>query len=530
MTSQIPIGETLDGPKPVSRAEFLYPKPWIFHPRGIACRIFFTCWLVYVIHVATNAVREIFPAISVADHFSFQLDEYGNLLPDLFYKPGYGWHIDGNPGAGLVAAVPYTLVSPFVNIVVAAVNRSRAASGLKDPPQYNSPWPMARAFYTEAWHRGLDVKIGLAAVLTQLLCMAPISALGVVAMFWILRRIFGSDRTALWLALLYAFGTPVFYRAGILNQNMMIGHFGFIAFLLLWNPGADARLPHHLRVAAAGFAGALSLVCDYSGALMLGGLFCYAVFKAWQAGAPTPLRATTLWYAIGAAGPVLLLWYYQWRCFGNFILPVEHWMPLLPGKAMHAGYQGFTLPKPRLIGLLLFDYRFGLFVVCPLMLLALASPWINRGQRRAVPSGEFAAMLAISAAFVLFFGGWASVTIQYTYGLRYIAPILPFFFIPTAIVLVRLPRFLVWLAAIAAVAEAWCMAMYRDVERGFGVLDTVLHVFIGGFQLPALTVLSRMGRAYGEYAAGGVSPLPVFALTAAILLAIWSRRSERRRP
>ena len=67
------------------------------------------------------------------------------------------------------------------------------------------------------------------------------------------------------------------------------------------------------------------------------------------------------------------------------------------------------------------------------------------------------------------------------------------------------------------------MAMYRDVERGWGVLDPVLHVFIGGFQLPALTVLSRMNGQYGDYASAGVSPLPVFAFVGAVLFVIWSR-------
>ena len=39
--------------------------------------------------------------------------------------------------------------------------------------------------------------------------------------------------------------------------------------------------------------------------------------------------------------------------------------------------------------------------------------------------------------------------------------------------------------AVAAVAQAWCMAMYRDVERGLGVLDLVFRMFTGGFQLPS---------------------------------------------
>ena len=67
------------------------------------------------------------------------------------------------------------------------------------------------------------------------------------------------------------------------------------------------------------------------------------------------------------------------------------------------------------------------------------------------------------------------------------------------------------------------MAMYRDVERGLGVLDPILHVFIGGFQLPSLTVISRMSGQYGDYASLGVSPLPVFAVAATFICIIWAR-------
>jgi hypothetical protein len=74
------------------------------------------------------------------------------------------------------------------------------------------------------------------------------------------------------------------------------------------------------------------------------------------------------------------------------------------------------------------------------------------------------------------------------------------------------------------------MSMYRDVERGFGVLDTIVHVFIGGFQLPALAVLSRMSGPYGDYASAGVSPLPIFTVVAAILFVIWSHRAAELPP
>lgn len=515
------------------------PEPWIFPARGVAVRIFLTCWLVYAIHLATNTVREIIPAITIADHFSFRVDEYANLNhSDLFQKPGFGWYIDGNPGASMIASVPYFLSRPIVDPIVAAVNRSRASSGQKEPPAYNSPWPLAREFYREAWKTGLDVKLGLAAIVTQVLCMAPLSALGVVAMFYLLRYVFQSDRIGFWLSLLYAFGTPVFYRAGLLNHNMLMGHFVLMGFLVMWNPGGLFQWPDARRWFLGGVAGGLSLLLDYSGAIMLAGLFFYAVLKARQSSSAGAMKSSGFWYVLGSASPILLLWFYQWRCFGNFILPVEHWMPLPDLKEVHVGYQGFTFLQPVLLRLLLFDYRFGLFATSPILLLALAAPWLNKWLNRGlnrrpdrpagqmVPGLEFSAMFLLPAAMIVFFSGWTAVWLQFTFGLRYLAPVLPFLFVPTAIALMRLPRRLIFLVALVSVAEAWSMSMYRDVERGFGILDTVLHVFIGGFQLPALTVLSRMSGAYGDYAAGGVSPLPIFGLTAAVLCVIWWRGSH----
>jgi len=500
------------------------PKPWIFSTRSIAVRLFLTCWVVYATHVATNTVREIYLALAIGDHFSFRVDEYAHMHDDLFDKKGFGWHIGANPGASMLAAVPYFLSRPVVDAVVNHVNRTRAASGLKEPPSYNSPWPMAQAFYREAWRRGLDIKFGLAAVIMQWFCMAPLSALGVVAMFYVLRRLFGSDRTAFWLALLYAFGTPVFFRTGFINHNMILGHFTFLGFLVMWNPGGDTRWSAQLRYFFGGLMGGAAVLLDYSGVVLLGALFLYAIAKS-DPGKFRPRRwiATAIPYGLGAAGPILLLWLYQYQSFGNPFLPGQNWMP--PVDWIDIGYQGFTSPQPELLKLLLFDYRYGLFLTCPLMLLALAAPFWNRGKGRLIPSREFLLLALAPVGLLLFCAGISYVRLQFNNGLRYLAPLLPYMFVLVASILVRLPRRVAYLIAIVAVAQAWSMAMYRDVERGFGLLEPVLHVFIGGFQLPALTVLSRMQGQYGDYAASGVSPLPILMAVAAVVAIIWAGRT-----
>lgn len=487
-----------------------------FSPRGIAVRLFLSCWIVYTLHMATNTVREIYLTLSIGEHFSFRLDEYAHMHPDIFEKKGYGWHHGANPGASMVAAVPYAVFRPVVDRIVARVNQARAASGRSEPPAYNSPWPMARAFYAEAWRRGYDIKFGLASVITQAFCMAPISALGVAAMFLLLRRIFGSDRGALWLSLLYAFGTPVFFRTGYLNHNMMLGHIAFIGLLVLWNPDGGLAWRERTRAFAGGLAGGLALLFDYSGVVFLFGLFVYAVLKSWSSAGGAAAVRNALYYAGGAAGPVALLWLYQWRSFGHPFYPGQHWMP--PVEWIDVGYQGMSLPQRELLAALLFDYRYGLFLTCPLLLLALACPFLSRCP---IARRELATLLGLSAVLILFCGGISYTRLQFNTGLRYLAPLLPFLFVPAAAVLLRLPVRAAYFLAVASVAQAWCMAMYRDVERGAGLLEPLLNVFFGGFQLPVLTVLSRMGPQYGTWFERGVSPLPLFVLAAAILYGIW---------
>jgi hypothetical protein len=300
-----------------------------------------------------------------------------------------------------------------------------------------------------------------------------------------------------------------------------MGHFTLLGFLAMWNPSGSLRLPGGLRYFLGGLAGGAALLLDYSGVVMLAALFCYALARA-SSGAADRFSSGA-YYAAGAIGPVLLLWFYQFESFGNPFLPGQHWMP--PVEWIDAGYQGFTFPQPELLRSLLVDYRYGLFTTCPLLLLALAAPWAIREKtrKREVPTREFLLICLAPVALWLFCGGISYVRLQFNNGLRYLAPLLPYMFILASLALTRLPRRLAYLIAAAAVAQAWSMAMYRDVERGFGALDPALHVFVGGFQLPALTVLSRMKDNYGDYASMGVSPFPIFALVAAVVCVIWSR-------
>src|SRR5215475_9405360 len=115
-------------------AEKNQDSQWRFSARGTALRLFITCWLVYSLHFATNTVREIYLALAIGDHFSFQVDDYAHMHPDLFEKEGYGWHIGNNPGASMLAAIPYMLARPLTDRLVDAAQRARASRGQVEPP------------------------------------------------------------------------------------------------------------------------------------------------------------------------------------------------------------------------------------------------------------------------------------------------------------------------------------------------------------------------------------------------------------
>jgi len=497
-------------------------------PRQIGWRLFFTCWIVFSLHYATDIVREHYPAVALGDHLSFNLEGYCGLHPDLFELPDKGCHIGNNPGVSMLAAIPYAAARPLIEAVNRRVLASRAAAGDTVPPAYNTPGPNSRRFYAEAWRRGVDVKLELAAFVMQVFCMAPSSALGVVLIYLGLLFTIRSVRASMWLALAYAFATPVMFRTGFLNHNLMLGHIAFGGFLLLWNPWQGDRLSLRARQVLCGLAGGLAILFDYSGVIFLAGLGVYAVVKQWRATGNDWGEAfrAGVWYTLGALGPILLLWFYQYEAFGNPFLPGQSWMP--PVEWIDLGYKGYQFPPvPHLLWTLLFDYRYGLFVSAPLLLLALASPFVNRGLARRVPVMELATLLALSGAMWLFFGGNNYTRLQFNTGVRYLSCLFPFLFLPAALVLARMRPATAYVWVMIGLSVAWPLAMYRKVQAPTGILDPILRTFSAGFTLPSLRRLSETTGQYGDFFIHGVSPLPLFALTGAILYWIWSPRFWR---
>ena len=506
-----PAYEELPSVRPAHRQRL---RSWPFSTRGTAIRLFVSCWLVYGLHFATNTVREIYPALSLGDHLSFDVAEYAGMHPDIFELPGRGTFINNNPGASILGAIPYTLSRPIIDRVVERVQRSRSASPKEEPIEYNTVYPMAQEFYREARARGFDVKFGLSAWVMQAFCMAPLSALSVVVMFYMLLKLTSSIPKALLLALLYGIATPVLYRTAQLNQNLLVSHFALFSFALLWRPWADSLRHERPNYLLAGLLSGWAVVLDYSGLVVLVAISIYAVVHRRSLPVEVRSRGDMLYFAAGVGFCAAVLMAYQWVSFGNPLHAAQHYMPAT--QLSGHGYRGIDWPQLDLLWSTAFGHRFGLFTSAPILVLALYLPaWFTR--RRIVPRTEMWFIATYSLAFFLFCAANQYGRLQFNSGVRHVVPVTPFLFLLAAGVLLQLPTRVAWVIGIFAAYWSWSLAMYRDVELGLGIFESPIRITLEGFRLPWLTTLERMG-----YLNGPASALPPLALCFAFLWVLWS--------
>jgi len=485
-----------------------------FSQRGVAVRLFLTCWLIYGLHFATNTVRELYPALSLGDHLSFDVSEYAGLHPDIFAIPGRGTFINNNPGASIVGAIPYTLARPLIDRIVERTRQSRMNKPAVATATYDSPYPLAQEFYRRARDRGLDVKFGLAAGVIQAFAMAPLSALSAVMMFYIFVGLKLETRTALLLALLYAFATPVFFRTGQLNQNLLVGHCALFAFAILWRPWDGSQSRRRPNYLLAGLLCGWAVVLDYSGIVVLIVLSAYGLLK--RASLPDESKSLSdFWkFALGVGACAAVLMAYQWSSFGHPLFPPQRYMP--PTQYSIYGYNGMDRPHLDLLWETAFGMRFGLFTSAALLVLALWVPgWIS-SSKRLTDNLETWCIVALTLLFFLFCAANQFGRLQFNSGVRYIVPVVPFLFLLCASVLIQLPRYLAVVIGVIGTYWSWCLAMYRDVELGAGVLEPLKQIILGGLKLPWVTTLERMG-----YVSGSAVVLPLFLVTVLLVTTLW---------
>jgi len=347
------------------------------------------------------------------------------------------------------------------------------------------------------------------AFLTVALVMAPATA-GTAAYLCVRLADAGvAPMHAAWCALLFGLGTPVLFRAGHLNHNLLVCDAGFVALLLLWDPH-NAPLPPS-RAAWAGLLAGYSFLCDYSGAVVVA---MTGLYTLWRCAGDWKILAA---FGAGVLPPVAGLAIYQAWAFGGSLLPSQHYMPATAPTAR--GYRGIDWPSPSLAWANFFDPRFGLFAYCPALLLAFAAPFVRR-VRYLVPARETVVLCAYFLMFVVFCAANQYSWLQPLTGFRYLVPVVPALALLAMQAAQGLPRWARWTVAAAAIGQSLIMvASYQNNFPG-----AVTALWRRGFQLPWML---RLG--YAGVHITWVWPVVTFVLVGSAVAAVWHSSCGRKR-
>ena len=500
---------------------------------SVRWRIFWICWIGFTVHFATNVVREHYPAFSIVEDGDLLLNEYEGFHADIFVLPN-GHAVQGNQVAGSLPAVPVLFLFDPALDALQEWTLERRAAGMAPVDEFRTELPNRRGFFELVRERGLELRFGASTFLTSAFCMAPFSAWLVVLMFGALRERGVAERRAAGLALLFAFGTPVFYRAAHLvhNQFLMIAVFG--AFLVTRRRSDDELTVR--RLAWGGFLGGTCLALDYAGVVPL---LAFWLFELWPR-IPRRGLVAAVWstraYVFASVPPVLFLWWTQWLQYGH---------PLWPGQRYQQenaftgeGYRGVSWPSAEVFWENLVNPSWGLLPFAPLLLLALVPlarlPWASAGARLLEPRDRRHVWVFVGA-FMLFCSLNRFSLLQWNTGFRYFLPLVPVLFLLVADRLRDAPRSVRWAVGVPAVAHTWVLSMSRFTQPNGGydgppvVLENWREILTTGPQLPWLKTLRQVVPA-DHFLQSPLWPTLVLALAAGAMAGVWwlGARAERR--
>jgi hypothetical protein len=510
-------------------------------------RVFLTCWIVYSLFFATNVVREHYPAFSLIERGDWVCDEYAGFHADIFEHTDGHWYVGNNVLGSVIAAVPLVLFDPALDLLEAHSKRKLEASGAPPDTTYDTKYPLRQEMFRKVKLAGLDLRFGASTAVTSVLLMAPLSALLAVLMYHLLRSRQLSRDKSLWLTMLFALGTPVFFRTAHLNHNMFLMEALFLAFFLLWvRPGMNHPVSLRRRIGAGLLCGS-ALALDYAGVIPAGVLTFYLVVsRARSSDWRTALRESVP-FVLAAIPPVLFLLGTQWAMYGNAFTPGQFVMREV--NYTDKGLRGIGFPSLEVAFKNFFSPGWGLFVFAPVLMLGF---WPARRYRREellFPAWERRWSALFVLTFLLFCAAnWYSL-MQFNTGFRYLLPVVPFVFLAAADHLARLPRG--WLKGVVVLSIAHqvvlCMARevndteksLRDRAEELGIAQTQVEgfwsavltetpvpiayqrLFAEGLQLPWLTVLRQTSPGREALLGNPFLVLGLFALAGAAIYGVW---------
>lgn len=351
---------------------------------------------------------------AIVDDGTVRIDRYAENTGDYAEIDGH-IYTDKAPGLSLMAVPIYALTSALEPYGLEQVShRLGRSEGFADSLNPDG--------------QGVDDERISVAVALYIATIATVSIPAVamlLLLFLIIERL-GNCRTAATLSTLaIGLATPVFAYS-----SAFYGHIpaaacvvGILALVIL----NDADQLSTRRLFSIGLLAGWAIVIEYPVAVILIPLGLLLAYRE---------RGRAVVYGLaGMLPPLAVLAVYDLVAFGTPI-PIGYEHSALWQEQHSTGFMSLTYPHPDALWGLTFSRFRGLFLLAPVLLLAL--PGAAAGLRRPETRGIFAAVCAGALGFFLFvsssimwWGGFAA-------GPRYLAPAIPLLALPLGIAIARI--------------------------------------------------------------------------------------------
>jgi hypothetical protein len=351
--------------------------------------------------------------VAIVDDGTFQIDKYVANTVDYAKVDGH-YYSDKAPGVAFLGVPLYAGLRAVLNLPVMGQLTERLGN--------------SAAFKETLRESGSGVledkvRFALAQVVLSFLTNAVPTALLCVLIYRLLARFGAGQGSRIFVALAYGLLTPAFAYANSFYGHQLSAVLLFAAFYLAFpfdpSQNQSQTKPSAMRMFGIGLLLGYSVVTEFPAALIAGILTLYTLYVLYRVGALLKAVPMVAGLAICAAGLML----YNTAVFGGpFKLGYsnsELW------TAQHsAGFMSLTMPGWEAASGITFSLFRGLFVLSPVLLLAVAGfvMWWRSGRLRAafwVALLSTLSMFLFNASSIMWWGGFAI-------GPRYVLPGLPF--------------------------------------------------------------------------------------------------------
>lgn len=463
-------------------------------------------FLIYLFHIGplpgVNEIRYINQTRAIVDDGVMHIDRYHHNTMDKGFINGH-YYPTAPPGLSLLAVPPYLAVKAlFAVIPVSALSQYDTAQYIRGflgstdaPDAFISTYPFVEFLVCHL-------------LFTALLCC--LASVGMMIVIDQALRLFTPELAAnrrLWLLIIYAFGTLMFFYSTRFFAHASSALTMFGAFLILFRIRRKSLSGRWAF--AAGLLNGSALLIDYIAfpAVLVIGIYGLIAVE----------KRDWVRYISGSSLPVLGLLTYHTVSFGHpFKMPQQ----LMSGAdgAQYSKQFGLGVPDPVIMLKLLFTPYRGFFLYMPVMLCAAYA--LVRGLLRkdhphrlewGVIGGIFLALLLFNGSLQI---NWVG---GYIFGPRYLIPAISFMILLLGDAYNHMPDQLIGAAGVISILINWAGVQYIVSQTAYGALISFL---LSGPN----TQLYQFLETYFHTMAGWnvpVSPVGGFIILGAIVWAVW---------